>query len=101
LRGPLARDQHRPHDDIGAAHLLGEVEAVEYRVRMPPWCMVAIWPRRATSRSITVTFACSPCAIIAACSPTTPPPTTRTFASAVPGTPPISTPAPPSGAIRW
>ena len=38
-----------------------------------------------------------PCAIVAAETPTTPPPRTTTFAGATPGTPPSNTPRPPSG----
>ena len=48
-------------------------------------------------RSNTNTSASMPIAMAAALKPTTPPPITITFAAATPGTPPSSTPRPPSG----
>src|SRR3954451_23440981 len=53
--------------------------------------------RRSMLRSKTVTSASMPMAMNAAFIPTTPPPMTITFAAATPGTPPSSTPRPPSG----
>ncbi len=51
-------------------------------------------------RSKTNTSASIPIAMKAAFMPTTPPPITITVAAATPGTPPSSTPRPPSGFSR-
>ncbi len=50
---------------------------------------------RSTDLSSTHTSACIPSAMIAALSPTTPPPSTTTFAGGTPGTPPSRMPRPP------
>ena len=47
-----------------------------------------------------VTSALMPWAIVAAATPTTPPPITTTFHGRTPGTPPSNTPAPPLLASR-
>ena len=50
---------------------------------------------------MTVTFAPMPTATYAAFMPTTPAPSTTTFAGSTPGTPPISMPRPPIGFCRY
>ena len=77
------------------------VQALEARVTTWPLKMSSSSRSRFRLRSMMVTCAPMPTAILAALVPTTPPPRMTTLAGATPGTPPSRMPRPPLGASRY
>ena len=92
-----ARDQHRADYQVGGLQVSPMVQAFDASVTTMPLKMSSSSRRRFRLRSMMVTCAPMPSAILAALVPTMPPPRITTFAGATPGTPPSRMPRPPFG----